>query len=177
MAHFSMFGGNNGVLGPGGDFYITIFGGSDLKRPPMAAQLAGARAGSAGQGENAYFFLTLFGGTTVSWPTLAEEYLALHDALRAGTIALEDWDRFVTRPRLAGPARTHCLTLFGSFEGDALPREEKELDDLSLQRHLGLIPETAVQLLMLAIGQGGTQRLAAVRHAVAAALSAGAAAS
>jgi hypothetical protein len=159
MPHFSMFGGNNGQLGPGGDIYITVFGGSDLKRPPMAAQLAGARQRPPGQGESTYFFFTLFGGTTLSWPTLAEEYLALQDSLRAGTVTIEDWDRFVTRPGGTGPLRTHCLTLFGSFEGDVLPREEKELDDLSLQRHLGHIPEAAVQLLMLAVGQTGQPRL------------------
>jgi hypothetical protein len=177
MAHFSMFGGNDGQLGPGGDVYITVFGGSDLKRPPVASQLAGWRGHPAGSSESTYFFFTLFGSTTLSWPTLAEEYLALRDALRAGTITLEDWDRFVTRPAGTGALRTNCLTLFGGFEGDVLPKEEKELDDLSLQRHLGLIPESAVQLLMLAVGQAGQARLAAVRHAVVATLSSGAPAS
>jgi hypothetical protein len=174
MAHFAMFGGNSGQLGPGGDFYITVFGGSDLTRPPVAGQIVELRHQRKTERDHSqYVFCTLFGGTTLSWPTLAEEYLALHDALRAGTITLEDWDRFVAEPGGPGPLRTTCLTLFGSFEGNVLPREEKELDDLSLQRHLGHIPEAAVQLLMLAIGQAGGPRLAAVRHALVAALPAG----
>ncbi len=178
MPHFSMFGGNNGQLGPGGDFYITIFGGTDLKRPPAARQVASPGQRRPHEREEPhYIFCTLFGGTTLSWPTLAEEYLALQDALRAGTITLDDWDRLVTRSGGSGLLRTTCLTLFGSFEGDVLPREERELDDLSLQRHLGHIPEAAVQTLMLAIGQTGQPRLAAVRHAVLAALSSGAPAS
>jgi hypothetical protein len=178
MAHFSMFGSNDGQLVPGRDFYITIFGGSDLKRLPAASQIAELRQRPAFERDQSqYIFCTLFGGTTLTWPTLAEEYLALRDALRAGTITLDDWDRSVARPGGPGPLRTLSLTLFGSFDGDVLPREEKELDDLSLQRHLGQIPEAAVQLLMLAIGQAGGQRLAAVRHAVLAAISQGATAS
>jgi hypothetical protein len=174
MAHFCMFGSNDGPLVPGRDFYITIFGGSDLKRLPAASQMAELRGRAPSEREQAqYTFCTLFGGTTLTWPTLAEEYLALRDALRARTLTLEDWDWFVARPGGPGPVRAVSLTLFGSFEGDVVPREEKELDDLSLQRHLGQIPEAAVQLLMLAVGQTGVQRLAAVRQAVAAALSAG----
>jgi hypothetical protein len=173
MAHFSMFGSNDGPLVPGRDFYITIFGGSDLKRLPAASQIAELRQRPAYDRNNSqYVFCTLFGGTTLTWPTLAEEYLALRDALRARTITFDDWDRSLARPGGPGPLRVLSFTLFGSFDGEVLPREDKELDDLSLQRHLGQIPEPAVQVLMLAIGQTGVQRLAAVRQAVATTLSA-----
>ncbi len=173
MAHFCMFGSNDGQLVPGRDFYITIFGGSDLKRLPAASQIAELRQRPAyDRSSSQYAFCTLFGGTTLSWPTLAEEYLALRDALRAGTITLDDWDRSLARPGGPGPLRVLSFTLFGGFDGELLPREDKELDDLSLQRHLGQIPESAVQILMLAIGQTGVQRLAAVRQAVATTLSA-----
>lgn len=178
MAHFSMFGSNDGQLVPRRDFFITIFGGSNLKRLPAASQIAELRQQPAHQRSQAqYTFCTLFGGTTLTWPTLAEEFLALRDALRAGTVTLEDWDRYVAQPGGPGPLRTLSLTLFGGFDGDVLPREDQELDDLSLQRHLGQIPEHALQTLMLAIGRTGVQRLTAIRQAVLAAMSPGAAAS
>jgi hypothetical protein len=178
MAHFSMFGSNDGQLVPGRDFFITIFGGSNLKRLPAASQITELRQQPAHQrSQPQYTFCTLFGGTTLTWPTLAEEFLALRDALRAGTMTLEDWDRYVAQPGGPGPLRTLSLTLFGGFDGDVLPREDQELDDLSLQRHLGQIPEQALQTLMLAIGRTGVQRLTAIRQAVLAAMSPGAAAS
>ena len=166
MPHLAMFGSHSGQLLPGRDIFFTVFGGSDLRRLPVATQLAHLRqrAGEERNGSH-YIFLTLFGGTTILWPTLAEEYSALRDALRFGSVSLDDWDRLVARPGGAGPLRVNSLTLFGSFDGDLLPREDKELDDLTLQRHLGHIPEPAVQMLMLAIGQTGAQRLAAVRLA------------
>jgi hypothetical protein len=168
MAHFCMFGGNEGVLSADGSVYITVFGGSDLRRLPLARQIAERRLRGGAAAES--FFFTLFGGTSLIWPTLAEEYLALRDAVRSGTLSLTEWDQCVGRGDGHGPIQTHSLTLFGGFEADTLPGEDKELDDLTLQRHLGHIPEPAVQTLMLAIGQRGAQRLAAVRHAAAMAL-------
>ena len=173
MAHFSMFGSNDGQLVAGRDLYITIFGGSALKRPPAAGQIAALRHEPAHERDySQYVFCTLFGGTTLTYPSLAEEYLALRDAVRSHAITLDEWDRALARPGGSGPVRAMSLTLFGSFEGEVLPREEKELDDLSLQQHLGQIPEPAVQLLMLAIGQTGLQRLTAVKQAVVAGMSA-----
>lgn len=168
MAHFCMFGGHEGVLSSDGSVYITVFGGSDLRRPPLARQIAERRLRGGGSSES--YFLTLFGGTSLIWPTLAEEFLALRDAVRNGALGLAEWDQWVGRGDGRGPLTTHSLTLFGGYEGDTLPAEDKELDDLTLQRHLNQIPEAAMQTLMLAIGQRGAQRLAAVRHAVATAL-------
>jgi hypothetical protein len=163
-----MFGSHQGQLLPGRDIYVTAFGGADLRRLPVANQLAQVRQRPGTERDSSFYvFFTLCGGTTIVWPTLADEYVALRDALRAGTFTLEDWDRLVARPGGTGPLHMHSLTLLGSFDGEVVPREEKELDDLTLQRHLGHIPEPAVQMLMLAIGQTGTQRLAAVRLAVA----------
>ncbi len=168
MAHFCMFAGHEGVLSADGGVYITVFGGSDLRRPPLARHIAERRP--RGNAPSESFFLTFCGGTSLIWPTLAEEFLALRNAVRGGTLSLAEWDQWVGRGDGQGPLHTHSLTLFGSFEADTLPAEDKELDDLTLQQHLGHIPEVAVQTLMLAIGQRGAQRLSAVRHAVATAL-------
>jgi hypothetical protein len=175
MVHFSVFGGHEGQLDPNRGVYISVFGGATLRRPPFASQVIEWRRQPAlAQSAWRYLFFNVFGGADLVWPTLAEEYVALREALRTGTLTLADWDELAARPEGNGPLRVSSLTVFGGFDGDALPREDRELDDLALQRHLGHIPDQAVDSLVLTIGQRGVQRLAAVRRAVAGVLSAGA---
>lgn len=170
MFHFAIFGGNEGQLANGRTVHVTVFGSSSLTRMPTARHLAelGRQLETTGSGPH-HFFLTLFGGAEVIWPSLADEYLALHEAVRTGVLSLDQWDRLLARPGSAGVLRVASLTLFGGFDADVVPSEDKELDDLAVQRHLAQIPPKAMDLLMLAIGQKGVQRLAAVRQAVSAA--------
>jgi hypothetical protein len=170
MVHFCVFGGREGQLGVGRNVYITLFGGSEFKRPAMARRLID-RPRDSDDDAPFYFFFTAFGSTSIKWPTLVEEYLALMESLRAGSLTLERWDRSVARSSDWGTMHTASFTIFGGLETDELPSEEDELDDLSLQRHAGQIPPQAVEFLMLAVGQAGAQRLAAVRQAVAATVS------
>lgn len=172
MVYFSVFGGHDGRLGPGRSIYISVFGGATLTRPPLAAQLIEnrANAGDASM-EWQYFFFSVFGGATITWPTLAEEYLALCEALHAGALRIEDWDRGSSRTGSVGALRMGSFSVFGGMDSDALPSEDEELDDITLQRHAGRISDVAVQYLMLGVSQGGAHRLAAVRDAVAAARS------
>jgi len=173
MVHFCVFGGYEAELSPGRKVYVTVFGGADLKRPPLASLVARYRQEAARLLlQRQCFFLTIFGGTSINWPTLAEEYVALMDGLRTSSLTLEEWDRGVVQVAGEGLPPTGSFTVFGSLNGDGVPPENKELDDLSLQRHMGQIPEAAVERLMLAIGQKGAPRLAAVRQAVAESLSA-----
>ena len=70
MPHFCMFGAYEGQFDPGQGIYVTIFGGSDLKRSPAASQLVEQqRLSAAGRNGPRHFFFTLFGGTTITWPT------------------------------------------------------------------------------------------------------------
>jgi len=170
MVRFTMFSGHEGPVGPGRDIYVTVFAGSELRRPPFAALVARARQQGGDQKTPYYTFLTLFGGTDLTWPTLAEECVALRDALAARTITLEDWDRALGRLGDDGGLRVHALTLFAGFDANAVPSEDKELEDLALHRHFGHLPEPAVEALLPAVGQKGVFRLAAVRQAVVAAL-------
>ncbi len=169
MIHFAVFSGHSGQLTRGGAVYISIFGGATLARPPVAGTLARARREDAEAGsDSSYFFFVLFGSATVRWPTLAEEYVALLDALRSGVLSLEDWDRLVGASDCTGSLRLSSFSLFGGVEGDAVPTEDQELDEISLQQHAGAIPDAALQRLMIGIGQKGASRLASVRQAVAA---------
>ncbi len=171
MVRFTMFSGHEGPLGPERDIYVTLFAGSELRRPPFAAVVTRARQQSANEPKAPHYtFLTLFGGTDLSWPTLAEECVALRSALAARTLTLEEWDRTLGRFGDGGGLRVNALTLFAGFDANAVPSEDKELEDLALHRHFGHLTDAAVEALLPAIGQKGAFRLAAVRQAVVAAL-------
>ena len=169
MIHFCIFGGREGQLSPGRNIYITLFGGTVFRRPAMAHQLVKGAQNPGGHGTFCFFF-TAFGATEIKWPTLAEEYLALLEAVRGGALTLGEWDRASAQSSSGAPRHTASFTIFGGLDTDALPNEDEELDDLGLQRHAGRVPEVALESLMLAVGHGGAQRLAAVRQAVAATL-------
>lgn len=175
MVHFSIFGGQDGQLSAGRAIYVNVFGGASLRRPPVANRLYDLARGNPSDSRTRYFFLSVFGGLSIKWPTLAEEYLALLEALRGGLVRIEEWDRVVAGPGADPLGRTGSLSLFGGIDTDALPSEDEELDALSLQRHSGAIPQPAVERLILAIGQRGPQRLTAVRQAAVTTLAAAAA--
>jgi hypothetical protein len=173
MIHFSLFGGQDAILGPGMHFYVNVFGGSTLIRPPLAARVIELRNDPSGVvSAGRYLFFSLFGSVTVKWPTLAEEYLSLLEALRTNCFRIEDWDRALVRHGDGG-LRSSSIAIFGGFDANAVPTEDEELDALSLQRHAGGISDRAADQLLLAIGSVGTQRLAAVRQTAGMTLSGG----
>jgi hypothetical protein len=163
MVHFCVFGSYEGPLASERRLHVTLFASCDLHRLPLAHTIAAWRHG----GQNfagGHFFLTVFGSTTLASPPLAEECLALLDAVRSGTFSLNDWDAAVVRPDLR---HVTTLTLFGSLMQNVVPGEEKELEALALPRQLGRISAAACDVLVLAIGQKGATRLDAVRQAAA----------
>jgi hypothetical protein len=167
MIQFCMFGGHTGQFEAARRIHITIFGGCDLIRPTIAKQVSamkqqgGPQRGGPSRVE--HFFATIFGGTTLRLPTLAAELLDLQNALRSGELTLADWDRL--SGALTRQENISTLTLFGGFDSDELPGEDKELEDLALNRHLGYISEDASDVLMQAIGHRGPSRAAAARQA------------
>lgn len=167
MIHLCLFGAHGGELSLDKRVYITIFGCCELKRPTIARQIIEMRQrSSTGKPAPFRFFMTLFGSTEVKAPTLCEEYLDLQDGLRAGLLTLEEWDRAVAQVGVASSLRVSSFTLFGAFGSNELPSEDEELDRLALNNHLGHIPENAGRALMMAVGQDGSQRPAAVRQAI-----------
>ncbi len=170
MVHFSVFGSHEGRLAGRRCFYVTLFAGTELQRPAFANWLVDYRRQGGPIGWQ-YFFCTFFGGTSVVWPTLAEEYLALVGLLRTGELTLDDWDRHSGSNGTQAVDRCASFTFCGGLDTDEVPDEDKELDDLSVQRHAGDIPQAAVDQLLLAVGHRGVKRLSAVRHAAAIAMS------
>ena len=163
MFHLCLFGGQGGQLSSERKVYFTMFGACELKLPTTAKQMLEMRR--SGKPSPAHFFVTLFGGTSITSPTLAQEYLDLQNALRSGQLNLDDWDRSIVQ--IGNASRSASLTLFGAFGADELPSEDDELEDLALNRHLGYVSDEASELLMRAVGQGGSSRGAVVRQAIA----------
>lgn len=172
MWQVCMFGGYEGQLLAERKVYLTIFGGSDLVRPTLARRIIHARqqrdrAGFQGRWS---VVVTIFGGTGIAWPTLAEEFIDFKSMIDARTLSLANWDRDMAELHRVEEVALTTFTLFGGLDDNALPNENKEIDGLALQRHLGNIPESAGKILELAIGRSGAQRYAAIRKAVAAAV-------
>lgn len=164
MVHLCICAGQGGEIEPGRHFYITLFGGTELKRPTLAKMLLKARERGEKVAPTVAYFITMFGGVDVMQPTLAEEFSDLQAALRSGELTLEEADRALSDGH--GLLRTWKLTIFGGCDTASVPAEEEELDSLAMLKHAGLIPPGGEQTLMLGIGRGGAQRIGVVRNAL-----------
>ena len=83
MIHFCIFGAREGELTPDQRVCVTAFGACSLKRPPIAKLLVEARRRSKeGLTKRSHFFITICGATELKLPTLAEEYLAMNEAVK-----------------------------------------------------------------------------------------------
>jgi hypothetical protein len=166
MIHVTIFGGHEGHLQPDKRFYLTLFGGCELKRPTVARQLFARRqTGRNPHAENKPFFLTLFGTAGTKAPTLAEEFIDLREMISSGMLAPADWERSLLELGHTGGAIA-SLTIFGGFDECELPSENEEVESLAVHRHLGNIPEAAGEVLQYGIGQQGAERTATVRRAI-----------
>jgi len=167
MLQLCMFGGYEGCLGPESRVYFTMFGGCNLRRPTLARQLLAAQQENQAEvRQGRKVFITIFGGTDITSPTLAEEFIDLREAVRAGTLDPNRWDKYMTE--LAREERKTILsfTLFGGFDEANLPTEDQEVESLALQRHLGTISEESGGVLEMGVGQGGAQRRTVIQQAV-----------
>ncbi len=167
MFKITIFGGYEGRLQNDNSFYLTVFGGCTLVQPTIARQLLLLRASQRGERPvmgRPYFF-TLFGGVEIKSPTLSEEFIDLNEMVRSGELTLQDWDRSMVE--LARPESMYAsFTMFAGFDECMLPEEDKEIESLALQCHLGNIPDSARHVLQTGIGQGGSERRAVLHRAI-----------
>lgn len=173
MLRVCLFGGQGGQLSSGRfTIYVTIFGACELRRGTIASQLLSRRTtGLPIQTERRAFFFTVFGAAELILPTLSAEYLELMEGLRNGSLDLEEWTRLAAQVSSERDLYIGSFTAFGGFDDASVASEDDELDQLALAAQLGQIPDTARQVLMLAVGQTGAQRLNAVRQAAQASMS------
>jgi hypothetical protein len=165
-----MFGAFEGRLRANKRLFLTMFGGSTLRRPTLARRILAERAQRRPDqpGRSRHIVVTLFGATEIKAPTLTEEFLDLQEAVKSGALSGDAWNEFASDLARADEETLFSLTLFGGFEEAALPSEDEEVDSLALQRHLGNISDSAVQILQLGVGQDDAHRRAVLRQAIAA---------
>ncbi len=187
MIKVTIFGGYEGRLNFDTQFYFTLFGGCEVVRPTLARQLiarrqaerdaappdAGPSDGWHGRARFRHhnptsgrpFFFTMFGGTEIRSPTLAEEFVDLREAMDSKALTMEDCARLIAEVGLT-EGSIGSFTLFGAFEEGKPPAEDKEVDSLAVQRHLGNVSEQAGRVLQLGIGQSEGERRAVLRQAI-----------
>ncbi len=185
MIQVTIFGGHEGEFRSDKWFYLTVFGSLELVRPTLARQILADRQLSRDQaafreqpimskmmkdhekprGAAKPFFLTMFGSVEIKCPTVAAEFVDCKEMLRAGLLTMEDWERAMADLGRAQPS-VASFTVFGGFGECELPSEDEEVDSLAVQRHLGIIPESAGKVLEFGIGHRGSERQATVRRAL-----------
>ena len=170
MFQICMFGSYEGRLRTNKRVFFTLFGACTLRRPTLARRLLteGAQQAATGPRRARHVMITIFGATELKVPTLAEEFLDLQEAVRSGALSREAWNQFATDLARADDEGLFSLTLFAGLDEAALPSEDEEVDSLALQRHLGNINDSAVQILQLGVGQDEAHRRAVLRQAIAA---------
>jgi hypothetical protein len=187
MIKVTIFGGHEGRLNFDTQFYFTLFGNCEVVRPTLARQLVALRQAERegrppdggpsddwhGRTRARYrhsmrgspFFFTMFGGTEIKSPTLAEEFVDLREAMDSKMLTAEDCERLIANVGLS-EGSLGSFTLFGAFEEGKAPAEDKEVDSLAVQRHLGNVSEQAGRVLQLGIGQSEGERRAVLRQAI-----------
>ncbi|MCC6785885.1 MAG: hypothetical protein IT457_23760 [Planctomycetes bacterium] len=140
MFHFCLFAGTEGEMPPAGMTAITIFGGSELRRPTLAREIGAWRARRGmprsrwrwlfGSDEN--LIVTIFGATCVVEPTLVEEYAAMASLVRSGQVTGEELPSLLDglESQIGGRDSYRTLTLFGGcvVRRRSPSRERKALD-------------------------------------------------
>jgi hypothetical protein len=187
MIKVTIFGGHEGVLNFDTHVYLTIFAACEVVRPTLARQLVARRQarrdltedergmarGWSGRPGHRHdrpvrgkpFFITAFGGTEIRSPTLAEEFVDFQKAIDSGLLTMDDCERSIADLGM-WEGSIGSFTIFGGFEEGASPSEDKEIDSLAIQRHLGTISESAGRVLQLGIGQSEGERRAVLRQAM-----------
>src|SRR5262245_15643557 len=122
MFHVTLFGGSEGDL-PISDFIsLTIFGGTDLRRPTLARRILKLRAERDTTPSvwkrvfqlDKNIIVTLFGGTEIHAPTVMEEYADLRRILAAGALSPEEGRRLLDELAKGGGEDLYtAITLFG----------------------------------------------------------------
>jgi hypothetical protein len=167
MVHLTMFAGYEGEFRYDQRFYVTLFGGTELRRPTIARRILMNRDTRDGEQKKRRrpFVLTMFGATEIKVPTLASEFIDLREMLKCGALSLEEWDHAMAElGRMQEGVAS--FTMFGGFDENLLPSDEEEIDSLAIQCHLGNIDDSARQVLQAGVGQHDSERRAILRRAV-----------
>lgn len=167
MIQFCIMGGYEGLIRPERKFYFTLMGGAELRRPTVARQILAQRQNEARGLPKAprQYFITIMGGVDIQCPTLAEEFIDLREMIQSRALSMADWDKAMA-DLTSTDVSIGSFTLMGGFAESVLPSEDKEIESLAVQRHLGNISDRATEVLQYGIGQQNAERRATLRRAV-----------
>lgn len=140
MFHFCLFAGTEGEMPPIGLTALTIFGGTELRRPTLAREILVHRATRGrtrrrwtwlfGSEEN--LVISVFGATSLVEPTLAEEYAAMLALVRSGQVTKEELPALLDGIEAQANGRNsyRSFTLFGACvtHRRSATKERKALD-------------------------------------------------
>src|SRR5262249_10332061 len=162
MFHLTLFGGGAGEL-PVSDFIsVTVFGGTELRRPTLARRLLhlkSMRQAAPSIWRRVFqidknIIVTLFGGTEILTPTVLEEYADLRRVLASGALTSDECRQLLNELARDGEGQDlySAVTLFGGCSVER-PSEDEERKALQLGLRTGLITERERETLDGAVGR------------------------
>lgn len=187
MVHFTIFGGSEVTLGLGGKLIVTLFGGTDVRKPTLAKRLmqekhmlASAQpgpdkdlknvdkvllflggnypAGKPGPARNrSSFILTIFGGVEIKPPSIAEEFMDMRELMSSGLISESEWDQLVGRLYQMGEMDSVSSFTLFGGMGEGSLSEDEEIKKIHSARELGLIDTEEERALRSVVGRDPQQ--------------------
>lgn len=175
MFHVTLFAGTEGEIPPAGFTALTVFGGSELRRPTLASQLLYLKHRNARakrrwarlMGTDKNLILTLFGVTVLLAPTVIEEYTALSGLMRSGTLSHDECSALLDRLAADDSEASICrtLTLFGGCV-TRHPSAAKERKALEAASKTGAVSSAIRQALDEIVGAPPAAKVRALGHLV-----------
>lgn len=177
MFHFTIFGGSEVTLSGTCKIIVTIFGGTDIRKPTLAKRLMQEKLSYQAEAETApkpatigdllmglsrprrrgHFILTMFGAAEIKPPSLAEEFIDMRELIASGLVGESTWDQLVGRLYQMGDMDgISSCTLFGAMGEEPLADEE-EIKRIQSARELGLITSDEERALRSVVGRDPQQ--------------------
>lgn len=187
MVHFTIFGGSEVTLGSGGKCIVTLFGGTDVRKPTLAKRLMQEKhllsshqaapgkdlknvdkvlmflggnypAGQPGSRRSrSNFILTICGGVEIKPPSIAEEFMDMRELMSSGLISEAEWDQLVGRLYQMGEMDSISSFTLFGAMGEGSLSEEEEIKKIHSARELGLIDTEEERALRSVVGRDPQQ--------------------
>ena len=187
MFHFTIFGASEVTLSGQGQCIVTLFGGTEVRKPTLAKRLMQERhalsnrksdpdynpnnvdkvlnvlQGNTPTGlprtekRHRTFLLTIFGAVELRPPSIAEEFMDMRELVSSGLIDVDEWDQLVGR--LYQMDDLDSVSSFTLFGGmgEVAINQEEEITKIHSAVGLGLIAEDEARALRSVVGRDPQQ--------------------
>ncbi len=187
MFHFTVCGGSEVTLTGGGQFIVTLFGGTDVRKPTLAKRLMREKhalvtqnpdpnykpnnldkilnhlQGNSPSGSplankrRSTFILTICGGVEIKPPSIAEEFMDMRELVSSGLIDPNEWDQLVGRLYQMGELDSISSFTLFGGMGEVALNEQEEIKKIHSASGLGLISEDEEKALRSVVGRDPQQ--------------------